>query len=242
MSASDYFNACLEHRVALCKLCCYAVWPDQAQSHLSDRHPDLNAQERAAVVADLRTWPGLATSTDLTFALPAAIDTPITGLPVFSDGLQCQLQPGTCHFICRSEKGIKKHWRTSHQWSLAEGRRDGAFTVSKRLDLATRQLSAQRPVHCQRLFHHGTYARYFEVHIAGCRANYLEGQEEGGSSVSVRVRAQDVLAAAVQRDLNALEQEQEQQQGQDSQQPLRPAGHTEAAFSTVREFGHSLTV
>jgi hypothetical protein len=85
--AHDYFIHLPEYRVAICRACHFAVFPDQARTHLSKKHAGLTAKERRQILDDLLSWPHLSLSGDDSFKPPNAVDEPIVGLQMFSDGL-----------------------------------------------------------------------------------------------------------------------------------------------------------
>jgi hypothetical protein len=85
--AHDYFIHLPEYRVAICRACHFAVFPDQARTHLSKKHAGLTAKERRQILDDLLSWPHLSLSGDDSFKPPSAVDEPIVGLQMFSDGL-----------------------------------------------------------------------------------------------------------------------------------------------------------
>jgi hypothetical protein len=84
-------------------------------------------------------------------------------LPVYADGLLCQLEPSQCQRVLRSIKGMKKHWRHDHQgWSAAEKSGRPSQIKEKRLQARIEQGCTR--VHCQRLFGSRHGSQYFQVH------------------------------------------------------------------------------
>ena len=146
-TAQDYFFCVPEHRVAVCRKCCNAVWPNQAGTHLQQSHGELGLLERTAIANDLSTWSVLCKSTDPSFALPVVVEGPIPGLQLFRDGLQCQLQPGRCSFIARAQGAMDKHWRAVHDYRV--GTRGGSRGPLQQQQSAQRRADALRVVCCQ---------------------------------------------------------------------------------------------
>lgn len=200
--AGDCFIRDLEHRVAICRKCHFAVFPDHLRAHLRAGHPGLSPHERAQICRDLTTsWPDLCLSGDGDFALPPPGGTPVPGLRVFHDGLQCTLDPTRCAYVCRSPATILRHWRTVHDWGPAAGRRGRQAVAGAGPTVAERRASACRPVCCQRLFRHGPHAGHFAVTLEPSPG----GSPPAGTPPAAPVAS---LADAVLRDLAVLEQEQ----------------------------------
>jgi hypothetical protein len=54
-AADDYFIYVPLHRVAVCRTCHFAVFPDQAWSYLRAKHPGLSASDRRRIADSLVT-------------------------------------------------------------------------------------------------------------------------------------------------------------------------------------------
>jgi hypothetical protein len=80
-SAFDYFTCLLKYRVVLCKICHYCVWPDNARTHLREKHSRLPKAERALVCDELQTWQEVSHSHEH-FEVPQAVDRPVQGLRI----------------------------------------------------------------------------------------------------------------------------------------------------------------
>jgi hypothetical protein len=98
-AADDYFIYVPLHRVAVCRTCHFAVFPDQARSHLRAKHPGSSALDRRRIADDLVTCSDLSQSSDESFVLPKAVNEPIAGLRVVGKGLQCTLQPAEYTYV-----------------------------------------------------------------------------------------------------------------------------------------------
>jgi hypothetical protein len=107
-SALDYFKCLPKYRVVLCKICRYCVWPDNARTHLREKHSRLPKAERALVCDELQALQGVSHSQEQ-FEIPQAVDQLVQGLRWFKDGKQCRLEPEECTFVCRSMNSLKKH-------------------------------------------------------------------------------------------------------------------------------------
>lgn len=196
-TAAEVFLYVSDHKIAVCKSCCYAVWPDRVRAHLRDIHKGLTANGRARIVQEVHGWPGLVRFGGR-IELPQVLNEPIAGLSIFTDGKRCQLDPGDCMFICRNIKVMKKHWRDVHTWSVAGGR-GGSRAPGVVEAMSQRQADAGTPVRCQRFFASGQHAGYFEVRPARIRQS---------SEARFKASGPDALVTAVLQDLAILERVQ----------------------------------
>jgi hypothetical protein len=49
--------------------------------------------------------------------IPLALDHLLPVLPCHRDGILCQREPTRCQYVAASMNSMRKHWKTSHQWS-----------------------------------------------------------------------------------------------------------------------------
>jgi hypothetical protein len=115
--ACQYFEHVAEYSVAACQECRYAVWPDQIEAHLQQQHK-VSRKQAEIVREQIRSWAGLLQYPSK-LEVPGGMPRPVPQLPVYADGLRCQLDSGQCLRIFRSSKTIKKHWRIDHGWSAS---------------------------------------------------------------------------------------------------------------------------
>jgi hypothetical protein len=88
--ASQYFEHVAEYRVAACRECRYAVWPDQVTSYLQNQHK-VSRMQAEIVGEQIRSWEGLLQyPSDL--AVPGGMPQPVPQLPVYTDCLVRCLQ------------------------------------------------------------------------------------------------------------------------------------------------------
>ena len=211
--ASEYFYHVPLYRIAICKTCSYAVWPNEAGSHLKGRSHRLPSPIAAASVQELYAWPNLYLS-PAGFELPAVVERAISELPLYEDGYRCRLDPERCSIIRRSRKTLRVHWSEVHQWSVA-GRR-GAPSLAQRDEVERRRLHGAEPVCCQRFFDHGEHSSYVAV-----LQTPQKRREHGTPGPSI--------ATAVFDELAALEEEQRVHgrlvQGQSSDKEVSPWLH-----------------
>ncbi|PVH96324.1 hypothetical protein DM02DRAFT_687969, partial [Periconia macrospinosa] len=94
--------------------------------------------------------------------VPRQIIRPIHQLPVYPDGLRCQIDPSHCRQIYRSANVMRNHWYKAHGWSVAgKGGRPSRLEARRIQD---RTSKGSQTVHCQRLLVQGQGSQYFEVH------------------------------------------------------------------------------
>ncbi|KAK7699347.1 hypothetical protein SLS57_012430 [Botryosphaeria dothidea] len=77
------------------------------------RYHGIGGKDAEAIADEVRQFPGLI-SFPGEFEVPVGVDRPIPELPVYADGLACELQPDRYRYIYRDEKAIKKYWRVKH--------------------------------------------------------------------------------------------------------------------------------
>jgi hypothetical protein len=208
--AMDYlFRHLPKYGAMICRTCRIVVFPDQAETHLRNRHLELSRRDRQQILRDFAALPALYRSDDDAFHPLRAIEEPIEGLELFSDGLQCRIDPAVCFYVCRTEKSMCNHWRSAHAWHLSIHR--GRHTPNDTAEIQQRRADARRAVRCQRLSTHGRHGRYFAVRYAPTGND--SKSDEGDDSV----------VGGVLRELAMIEQEQDQQ------------GRIVAAQSSVKE-------
>jgi hypothetical protein len=156
----DHFHHLMEYQLAVCKECQYAIWPEQIGGHLHGKHHKLSQKKAQEIAEEVRGWPGLISFAN-ELQIPVRVDQPIPQLPLYEDGLMCQLESQQCQYICRDKKTLKKHWRTKHQWSIAQGR--GGLSKAKKQSMEKRFEEVAKQVHCQRFFLSHDGSQYFEV-------------------------------------------------------------------------------
>lgn len=116
--SNDYFEYLPEYRLLICKHCKHAVCLDQIRAHLRGKRHELPPKETAAAQADVqRQWAGAAKDVTEVY-IPTRVPQPIAHLPLYKDGLLCQLDYPKWHYVCRDIKTLKDHWKTVHHWTL----------------------------------------------------------------------------------------------------------------------------
>jgi superfamily II DNA helicase RecQ len=162
--ACQYFHHLAEYRVAVCKECQYAVWPDQIEGHLHEQHK-IQRRDASEIGSEVRRWAGVIQYPS-EFVPPSQIVAPHPQLPIYSDGLLCQLNPSQCQRVLRSIKSMKQHWHEDHQgWSA--GKKRGRPSRTKAKGLQAQMDQGYTRVHCQRLFGSRHGSQYFQVHGPG---------------------------------------------------------------------------
>lgn len=158
-AASQLFEHLAEYQVAVCKECRYAVWPNQIAGHLQKQHQK-SRKEAEAVGESICGWAGLIQYPGELDA-PRSVVQPVQQLPVYDDGLMCQLNPARCRYVARSTESIRKHWREAHGWSAAKKRGRPSQIRGKKVQAEVEE--GCKRVHCQQLFGNRHGSQYFEV-------------------------------------------------------------------------------
>lgn len=176
MQATELFEHLEQWRVIVCRQCRYAVWPSEVATHLTSKQHGHNRKVARSVAEEVEGWPGTIAYPGM-FELPSFVTTPIPQIPLFDDGLQCQIDPVRCQYITRGIKALKEHWRTSHGWSVQQGR--GGSGGAKQADAQKRFDEASKTVRCQRLFVNRAHSQYFEARTNEDRSTSTDANRHG---------------------------------------------------------------
>jgi hypothetical protein len=155
----QHFEHLAEYSIAICKECRHGVLPSHMKSHLQRAHK-VKHKQAEDIAERVRSWAGL-TEYASEIRVPSQVIPPISQLPVYSDGLLCQLDAAHCFKVLRSVKAMKNHWREVHDWSV--GSKGGHLSQVAQKEIQLRMDKGCRRVHCQRLFVQGSGSQYFEV-------------------------------------------------------------------------------
>jgi uncharacterized C2H2 Zn-finger protein len=149
--AGEYFEHLAEYALAVCRKCRHGILPSQVKSHLQHAHR-AKRKEAEGVAEEVSSWAGLIQYAS-ELEVPSQIIQPVHPLPVYADGLMCQIEPGRCRQIFRSAEAMRKHWQRAHDWSPAvrEGRPSGV----EQKKIQSRISKGCKTVHCQRLLVQG---------------------------------------------------------------------------------------
>jgi uncharacterized C2H2 Zn-finger protein len=159
----DLFDHLIEYRLAICKECQHGVLPSQIKSHLQRAHR-MGRKQAESVAEEVGSWAGLIQYAS-ELEVPSQAVEPMHQLPVYADGLKCQLDPSRCRHIFRSSEAMRKHWHKAHDWSPAsKGGRPSRIEEEK---IQARSRESCQTVHCQRLLVQGQGSQYFEVQPPG---------------------------------------------------------------------------
>jgi hypothetical protein len=157
----QYFEHLAEYSIAICKECRHGVLPSHIKSHLQRVHK-VKYKRAEDMAARVRSWPGTIEYTS-EIQVPSQVIPPISQLPVYSDGLLCQLDSTRCGKVLRSAEAMRKHWQGAHNWSVAS--KGGWPSQVAQKDIQLRIDKGCRRIHCQRLFIQGPGSQYFEVQL-----------------------------------------------------------------------------
>jgi hypothetical protein len=158
--ASSHFQHLTEWEVVVCKECRYAVWPRQVVGHLTNRQHRMPKKQAVGISDEIEQWHGIAQFSG-EFKIPEFVEEAVEGLPVYTDGVKCELDEGQCAYVCRNMDVIKEHWRKTHRHSV--GQKRGGSGMLKKEDIDRQILQNCRQVRCQRFFVQKEHSQYFEV-------------------------------------------------------------------------------
>jgi hypothetical protein len=144
---SQYFEHLAAYSIAICKECRHGVLPSHIKSHLQRAHK-VKQRQAEDIAERVHSWLGLVEYAS-EIQVPSQVITPISQLPVYSDGLLCQLDAACGCKVLRSIKAMKNHWREVHDWSV--GSKGGHLSLVAQKEIQLRIDEACRRVHCQRL-------------------------------------------------------------------------------------------
>jgi hypothetical protein len=206
---SDMFEHLAVYALAVCKECRHGVLPSQVKSHLQRAHCVKSKQAKLA--ADkVNSWPGLIQYPSK-LEVPSQIVEPTYQLPVYADGLMCQIDLDHCRQIFRSAHTIRNHWREAHNWSPAEKR--GRPSQVKQKKIQDRISKSWKTVYCQRLLVQGQGSQYFQVHqpdndgpdvvpIDGNTAWAQVGKQMAKAWTNIKTRAQNTIQEGKRDEVN----------------------------------------
>jgi superfamily II DNA helicase RecQ len=195
----DVFQHFAEYRVIVCKRCQYAVRPDHVQAHLQQAHRTTSKDQRESIARVLAEWRDVARKKD-DVRYPHPHDAPISGLPIYSDGLKCNGSDETgetCRYICRTIRGIQQHCKQQHGWVNRQKRGD---RITERKKHSPNRMWTDEQ-HCQRLFENPQWKKYFAVKLQPAQFEQSEVDFEA------RERRADAIIKKHEADLKAHKRE-----------------------------------
>lgn len=110
----EYFEHVAEYQIVVCKKCRHAVLPSHIRSHLQRVHK-VKLQQAEGIAKRVCAWPRVVEYAS-EIAVPERAILAIHELPVYTDGLLCQLDPNRRQ-ILRSTGAIRNHWKQAHNWT-----------------------------------------------------------------------------------------------------------------------------
>lgn len=159
----QHFEHLVEYALAVCKECGHGVLPSQVKSHVQRAH--LAKCKQAKLIADEVSSSAGLVEYAIELEVLSQVAEPIQQLPVYTDGMSCQLDHNRCRRIFRSEGVMRKHWRVAYDWSVAE--KSGRPTRVQQRSIRDRISKNCKTVHCQRLMVQGQGLRFFEIQQPG---------------------------------------------------------------------------
>lgn len=172
-----------EFGVIICRKCAFAVIPQQVDRHIKDHHPSTKARRRTAIVASVEATDAIARR-PIDVLYPDPDDSPIAGLPLFDNGLQCW----DCAYLCRTSLGMQQHCRANHHWVHCLERDERDEEVSNEQKQADNRIW-EVDVTCQQFFQIKGWDRLFAVRVGD--------PIESSSSAVAQTRVRDEMAERV---------------------------------------------
>ena len=166
--ASQLFHQPSTDPVIVCKRCDIGVRPQFIVTHLQGSYHRFTSATARSIYATIQEWDGIELCDE--WQPPTVVNNPIPNLPVFSDGISCEMGQ-FCQFIARTENTMRQHWRDQHSW-VAPKNPGGRPSQSTQRSLAAEQLFQQftKIVRCQRAFRQGPGSHYIRVRTLGAEA------------------------------------------------------------------------
>jgi hypothetical protein len=92
--AVEYFEHLASYSLAICKECRHGVLPSQVKSHLQRTHR-INRKQAELIAEDVSSWAGIIEYAS-ELEVPSQAIQAIQQLPVYADGLMCQIDLDYC--------------------------------------------------------------------------------------------------------------------------------------------------
>lgn len=162
--ANEFFISLLPRfPLIACRHCQVAVRPKQITYHLTHDPHLVSMRHAQEITATVGTWEGISYD-PTTLQYPPVVQDPVEALPLYTDGMLCAIA-ADCWYVCRNLKVMKKHWRTTHTFSV---RTKPGYPRAEHQQRAQELLSRSwQQVTCQRFFVRGAGSSYFWVQQPG---------------------------------------------------------------------------
>jgi RecQ family ATP-dependent DNA helicase len=144
--------------VCISQSCQHAVWPNQIESHCRRAKHNMSASD-AKVIADRYIDKVRYTQSSGPFQVPQSIEQAIPQLPLFTDGLLCEVDTDGCHYVCRKLESMLQHCRLKHGWTRFAHRGQPNKVHARRVKM----MPWRQNIHCQQFFAGGRHSGFFEV-------------------------------------------------------------------------------
>jgi hypothetical protein len=102
-------------RVIICRQCQYGVRPTDVQRHLKQQH-GYNHQAARQAARGVHQWEDIQQDNQA-IQIPRVLDQPLPIIPCHTNGFLCQRDGVHCQYVAATMDSMRKHWRTTHQWS-----------------------------------------------------------------------------------------------------------------------------
>ena len=156
---AQYVDRISKYRLAVCKECQHAVWPQQMRRHFNGPKHTISYPLVDDIVRVVNTWTQLIQRPEQ-LTIPDSVEQPISHLELIRDGFLCDIKPDQCHYIAHTQESIRVHIQQKHRSSRY--RRTGRPSQSQRARVEMGQ-PQWKTVACQRFFPSREGSQYFEV-------------------------------------------------------------------------------
>ena len=137
----------------------------------------------------VQSWPGVI-QYPIELKVPDHMETPISVLALYEDGLLCRIHAAKCQYVCRNVKWMKTHCKQKHDW--AQQSRKGNIS---RGSTERHNPTPWVEVRCQRFFVQGPGSQYFAV---GEPISARPGSRQAQNIVPIWQQAKEAMAQAWQ--------------------------------------------
>ena len=199
MEKIQEFEALFDHmpqyKIIRCKLCQYAVVPQQIQRHVKDHHPQTPKETRKTIAEVCDTLPDVARVRD-EVVYPKPGGEPVKGFPIYENALVCMSEEDgefgeRCGYACTAIQKMQEHCKAKHGWENTQKRGGNSHVRVKH----TANRLWKEGERCQRIFEYRQWRRMFVVE--GRVETQAEGEKMGANEAKRLIqRATAIIDAA----------------------------------------------
>lgn len=133
---AQYVDHNSKYRLAVCKQCQHAVWPQEIQRHFNGPKHAVSHRLITEITQVVNTWTQLIRD-PMELTIPDWVEQLIPYLEFVRNGFLCDIDPESCRYICCTQEAIRTHIRQKH--SISQYQRRGRPSQSQRAYVEKRQ-------------------------------------------------------------------------------------------------------